>query len=225
MIDAANLMYFLPPYRFTSFGMGILLAVFLRNNEAFKLTKVQRMLGNLMSLACAVMTCMIVVWNIKFDSLSQAYFSAFAPITYCLIFAWFILLARSGSESEGKLKFSWKFVDFCLFSRFLHQVPRVEVLQALNQHRVQFLPAPVHRLQLQHRDEAQPQHELDLLDNRENPLIRQSIDDTQLSLSFQTNLNEFALVIASAVVLTVLVEIPFINLRKALLARSDKKAQ
>jgi peptidoglycan/LPS O-acetylase OafA/YrhL len=115
-------MYFLPPYRFTSFAMGILLAIFLRNNENFKLSKVQRMLGNLMSLACAVMTCVIVVRNVKFNPLSQAYFSAFAPITYCFIFAWFILLARSGSESEGKLKFRWSSINFLVldfFTKFL----------------------------------------------------------------------------------------------------------
>lgn len=123
VFNAADLLYFLPPYRFTSYAIGILLGIFLRKFEDFKLTRNQRFFGNFLSAFCGLLTCLIIVWNWEFSFFAQACYSAFASVTYTLIFVWFILLAKSGSQSEFKkrakanLSFSFPFSDF--FVKFL----------------------------------------------------------------------------------------------------------
>lgn len=64
-------MYFLPHFRFTSFAVGIIFGVILRKFEDFKLTKLQRNIGNVLAVFCGAAAGQIIVWNWEFTFIAQ----------------------------------------------------------------------------------------------------------------------------------------------------------
>lgn len=133
------------------YAIGILLGVFLKNNKNFKLSKAQTILGNIFASCCILTTCILTIWNVEFDPLSQAYFASAASVSYTLIFVWIIMLSKFGNESEFllsrrkycSLKNSLLLLSYFLF-RFYFNVFGVEIFQADNKHSFWHLFSSIH---------------------------------------------------------------------------------
>lgn len=104
LYEIASYMYILPPYRFTVYAIGIALGYVLRQYKGIRLTKTQLNLGWLVVtvglFGTLVVSSMMSIFNYKYDILHAAYYSSFAPIPWCLFFAWTIYTAQLGYRSE-----------------------------------------------------------------------------------------------------------------------------
>lgn len=96
-------MYIIPPYRFTVYAIGILLGYCLRHFKDLKLTELQLNIGWMLSMSLLfstiIGTAMMSVADYEFSSSNSAKYSAFAPISWCLFFAWVIFTSQLGQES------------------------------------------------------------------------------------------------------------------------------
>lgn len=100
LMKSGNLLYFLAPYRFTTYALGIILGYILRNLNDFKLTKKHSMIGDIASWACLSVTIISIASNQTLVQFNQAFYAAFASITFCLFFAWLIVSSRYGHKSK-----------------------------------------------------------------------------------------------------------------------------
>lgn len=100
-------MYILPFYRFSVYGMGLMLGYLLR--KKVKLSDAQLYIGWLIiSMLFVITVCasaLMSAYDYSFSSFEAALFSSIAPIPVCLFFAWMIYTAHSGYKSKTK-KFS-----------------------------------------------------------------------------------------------------------------------
>ncbi|KAL7028534.1 hypothetical protein ACKWTF_005883 [Chironomus riparius] len=103
LFKIADLMYILPPHRFTVYAMGIILGCFLRKFKDIKLSKRQIKIGWCVSTAAMLISFFgpapMGDISYKFNATHAAHYAAFAPIGWCLFFAWMILTSHLGYKS------------------------------------------------------------------------------------------------------------------------------
>lgn len=100
LIKSANLLYFIPPYRFTSVAMGIFLGYVLRHYKNVKWTWWQMTLGHVSAILCFFITVSLMVVNQEYDRFNQSLFCAISSVTWSWIFAWLILASHVGPKSK-----------------------------------------------------------------------------------------------------------------------------
>lgn len=101
-------MYIIPPYRFTVYAIGIMLGYCLRKYKYIKLSDFQLNLGWILSSVAIIMTLLLSsamsTVGYKYDPTHAAIYAAFAPIPWCLFFAWIIFTSQTGYKSKKKRK-------------------------------------------------------------------------------------------------------------------------
>lgn len=100
LMTSVNSMYLLPHYRFSDYAVGILLGLILRNSKNFRLSKLQTVVGEILSAACLLVTVFLLTSNDKFDRLYQALYASIASATFCFFFSWFIVAPQFGYKSK-----------------------------------------------------------------------------------------------------------------------------
>lgn len=109
--EAFNFLYILPFYRFTAYGIGILLGKFLNNNKNLKLSKFQRAFGWLISTFLLISTFILTGLMNPENKIHNSLYASLASIPFCLFFAWIILMNYLGYESKFWLNLR-KLTDF-----------------------------------------------------------------------------------------------------------------
>lgn len=104
LFETADKMYIMPPHRFTVYAMGIGLGYILRMFKDWKLSQCQLKIGWYLSTACLFLAFFgpapMGDINYKFNSTHAAIYAAFAPIAWCIFFAWIILVSQLGYKSK-----------------------------------------------------------------------------------------------------------------------------
>ncbi|KAK5647056.1 hypothetical protein RI129_005520 [Pyrocoelia pectoralis] len=108
LFDTADYMYILPVHRATVYILGVLLGFLLCNCGSFRLNKSQLRLGNTLSLLSLGISFLgpSFMGNIDYiyNPTDAAWYAAFAPIFWCLAFAWVILTTHINQTGlAGKL--------------------------------------------------------------------------------------------------------------------------
>lgn len=107
LFKTADLMYTLPPHRFTVYAMGIILGYILRKFKDAKLSKMQIRVGWYVSTAALLMAFFgpapMGDITYKFNATHAAHYAAFAPIAWCLFFGWMILTSQLGYKSKNTI--------------------------------------------------------------------------------------------------------------------------
>lgn len=100
-------MYGIPPFRFTSYGIGIIMGYILRNEKPHQLSQIKKQIGWSVALASllivAVLTSRVHYYLTPFN---VAMFSAFTPVFFSLFFSWIIYVSYHQSGSELLTYFS-----------------------------------------------------------------------------------------------------------------------
>nr|XP_018902033.1 PREDICTED: nose resistant to fluoxetine protein 6-like [Bemisia tabaci] len=131
LFDTADLSYIIPSHRLTVYLIGIGLAYCLRKcGRDFKLKQSHLSLGWLIAL------CMLYYslaspskmgdQSYVYDRWDAANYAAFAPITWCLYFAWIIFISHTGNGGIMGRALSWKGFVICTklsYSVYLTQFP------------------------------------------------------------------------------------------------------
>jgi hypothetical protein len=127
LYETASYMYILPPYRFTVYAIGIALGYLLRIYKNVRLSNKQLTIGWIVVtagfLGTLLMSGLMSVYNYKFSSLHAAFYSAVAPIPWCLFFAWIVYTSQLGykSESVGSVKVTKRsFINFRFADKFVN---------------------------------------------------------------------------------------------------------
>ncbi|KAL1455621.1 hypothetical protein WDU94_009703 [Cyamophila willieti] len=190
MFDTADYSYILPTHRLTVYAMGIALGYLLRHcGRDFKLKSSHITLGWCMASGFLYQSVIIPSkmgdMNYKYDRLDHANYAAFAPITWCLVFMWFIFLSFTGNAGFlGRLA-SWR--GWMVFTRISYTF-----------YLTQF------------------------------PLFFYNVGSMrgaqQYSFGLLVNLKENLAIVAASVFLTLAFEMPFQNIRTALLKSGSKPA-
>lgn len=104
LFDTANYMYILPAHRATVYIMGVLLGYYLRLLKNVKLSKVQLVLGWVISTILLIVSFFgpapMGSINYKYNPTHAAYYAAYAPIGWCCFFAWIIFTSQLGYHSK-----------------------------------------------------------------------------------------------------------------------------
>ncbi|KAF2881369.1 hypothetical protein ILUMI_24812 [Ignelater luminosus] len=103
LFSTADNMYILPAHRATVYIMGILLGYLLQNCKTIRLTSPQIHLGNAIALLSfcisffgpSFMGSMDYIYNPR----DAAWYAAFAPIFWCISFAWIIFTSHIGQST------------------------------------------------------------------------------------------------------------------------------
>lgn len=144
-------MYIIPPYRFTIYAFGILLAYLLRRFKSFELSSHQIRIGWSLSGACLIFIVSICLFNQNYSPFGAAMFSAFTPIPLSIILMWIIFTAQMGHKSKASaLNCNYKSHPKSVsFHRLSDQRARVEIFQGLHKCFLWHLPGSVCCLSLQ----------------------------------------------------------------------------
>lgn len=101
MMITANDMYGIPPYRLTSYSIGILLGYWLRSEKPKKLSSEALNKGWFLAVACMLLTTILAVTvHVSYTPLNMAIFSAISPILFCSFFGWIIYVSHHNSGSK-----------------------------------------------------------------------------------------------------------------------------
>lgn len=150
--ESADLMYLIPPYRFSIYAMGILLGFCLRKFSDRKMTKLQVSLGWAFASICLIATCLICLASQTYSPLKSVLFTSLAPITFCAIFAWIIFAAHLGHKSKFTQFIHATSIAFIEVAfRWPYKIPRMEIFQNIFQPVLQHLSGAVFNLSIQHR--------------------------------------------------------------------------
>ncbi|KAB0797842.1 hypothetical protein PPYR_08835 [Photinus pyralis] len=99
LFDTADHMYILPIHRATVYILGVLLAFLQCNYQSVNLSKSQIRLGNTLSLLCLGVSFLGPSFmgsiDYVYNPTDAAWYAAFAPIFWCLAFAWIIFTAHT----------------------------------------------------------------------------------------------------------------------------------
>ena len=100
-------MYIIPPHRFTVYAIGIMLGYCMRKYKDIKLSNLQLNLGWILSSLAIIVTLLMssVMSKVgyEFNATYAAIYAAFAPIPWCLFFAWIIFTSQAGYKSKKRL--------------------------------------------------------------------------------------------------------------------------
>lgn len=105
LLATAEHLYTIPTYRFTVYGIGLLLGFALRRYNNLQLSKTQYFTGQLVN--GALLTAVIAAGlsmttgvDVKYNVIVHSFYAAFAPIFYCLHVVWIIFSAERGHKSK-----------------------------------------------------------------------------------------------------------------------------
>ncbi|CAG9811915.1 unnamed protein product [Chironomus riparius] len=96
----ADLMYILPPYRFTVYSMGILLAYYINKHKGHKIAYKTISTGWIWAISSLITTVAISAANDKQTLMRAALFASICSITYCGFFGWIIYSSELGFEIQ-----------------------------------------------------------------------------------------------------------------------------
>lgn len=101
MMNTANFMYGIPPYRFTSYSIGILMGYILRTQKPQKLGSKFINLGWIAATSAMVLTLILATFvHVAYSRFNMALFSALSPNLFCAFFAWIIYVSHHQSGSK-----------------------------------------------------------------------------------------------------------------------------
>lgn len=135
-MDSGNYLYALPPYRFTSYIIGILMGYSMRMRKSKQsLTPNFITFGWIAATFGLLLTIFITLLNHspKYDSFNMALYSAFGPLFLCGFFAWIIYLSNEGYGSKNLIFTKFREIkNACdlkkIFYRFIYKILRMEIL-------------------------------------------------------------------------------------------------
>ncbi|XP_070502348.1 O-acyltransferase like protein-like [Chironomus tepperi] len=183
MLETANFMYGIPPYRFTSYSIGILMGYILRNQQPQKLGSKFVNIGWIAATAGMVVVMVLAsLVHYAYSPLNMAIFSAVTPNLFCAFFAWIIYVSHHQSGNKFTRFFEWKYfkvTSALSYGIYLYQ------FQIFNY----------------------------LLGSLRGPIYFTAYNQ-------MFHLNELLLIVVGAFLLTLLIELPFGNIKKILF---DKK--
>lgn len=112
LFRTADYMYSFPPHRSTVYIMGILLGYCLRKYRGIQLTKTQLRLGWIVATACVFASLLgpapMGDINYQYNTTHAAIYAAFAPIAWCIFFAWIVFVSHNGYKNKFTDMLSWK---------------------------------------------------------------------------------------------------------------------
>ncbi|KAG5684658.1 hypothetical protein PVAND_013876 [Polypedilum vanderplanki] len=112
LFKTADLMYTLPPHRFTVYAMGIILGCFLRKFKETKLSRMQLRVGWYVSTAALLISFLgpapMGDITYKFNPTHAAIYAAFAPIAWCFFFGWMIFTSQLGYKNKITKILQWR---------------------------------------------------------------------------------------------------------------------
>ncbi|KAF5287571.1 hypothetical protein FQA39_LY15900 [Lamprigera yunnana] len=130
LFDTADYMYILPIHRATVYIMGILLAYLLHQYESTKLSSVQLQVGDTVAFCSFCIAffgpSFMGSHQYKYNPVDAAQYAAFAPILWCISFAWIIFTTHiKQSGLLGKILSSKMFLvtTKLSYSMYLTQFP------------------------------------------------------------------------------------------------------
>ncbi|CAG9802650.1 unnamed protein product [Chironomus riparius] len=110
MMNTANFMYGIPPYRFTSYSIGIVMGYILRNQKPQKLGSKIVNLGWIAATSAIVLIGILATYvHVAYTPLNMAIFSALTPNLFCAFFAWIIYVSHHQSGNIFTRIFEWKY--------------------------------------------------------------------------------------------------------------------
>lgn len=95
-----DLVYIIPPFRFSVYAVGMFLGLSLRKFKDTKLSKWALHFGWGLATLCMIAVIWISISSQAYTPLTAACFSALAPIAICVFFAWMIFSAQLGHKSK-----------------------------------------------------------------------------------------------------------------------------
>jgi hypothetical protein len=147
LIRSADILYFIPPYRFTTFGMGVFIGFILRSKKNVKWSRLQMAFGHASALLSLLATGVLMTINLEYDSFYQGLFTALSSVTWSWVFSWLILASHFGSNSKNFPEHqSTKLTP--LFHRFPDKSSQMEIFQSDYKSLLRILYGSVHRFQL-----------------------------------------------------------------------------
>nr|XP_022903854.1 nose resistant to fluoxetine protein 6 [Onthophagus taurus] len=100
LFKTADHMYILPPHRLTVYIMGIILAYILREYKNVQLKPIYVKIGNFLAITsfCGALFVPSFMGDLNYiyNPVDAAWYAAYAPIMWCLCFAWFIYITHVG---------------------------------------------------------------------------------------------------------------------------------
>uniref|UniRef100_A0A034VQ95 nose resistant to fluoxetine protein 6 n=1 Tax=Bactrocera dorsalis TaxID=27457 RepID=A0A034VQ95_BACDO len=112
LFRTADYMYSFPPHRSTVYIMGILLGYCLRKYRGIQLTKTQLRLGWVVATACVLVSLLgpapMGDINYQYNTTHAAIYAAFAPIAWCIFFAWIVFVSHNGYKNKFTEMLSWR---------------------------------------------------------------------------------------------------------------------
>uniref|UniRef100_W8BUT3 Nose resistant to fluoxetine protein 6 n=1 Tax=Ceratitis capitata TaxID=7213 RepID=W8BUT3_CERCA len=112
LFRTADYMYSFPPHRSTVYIMGILLGYCLRKYRGIQLTNTQLRLGWTVATACVLVSLLgpapMGDISYQYNSTHAAIYAAFAPIAWCIFFAWIVFVSHNGYTNKFTNMLSWK---------------------------------------------------------------------------------------------------------------------
>lgn len=146
LMETADYMYIIPPYRFTSYAIGIATGYFLRKARSLKISSTQFYLA--WSITFTVLffgfrfSADLCAENYEYNR-SDAAFMTFLPIPFCAFFALVIITAEMKFSSE--FPFKWQFFEMLtnIYRRSSDGNSWVERIQSHNETLLQFLSRAV----------------------------------------------------------------------------------
>ena len=101
MMNTANFMYGIPPYRFTSYSIGILMGYILKNQKPHKLESKIINLGWIAATSSIILIGILATTvHVSYSPLNMAMFSALSPNLFCAFFAWIIYVSHHQCGSK-----------------------------------------------------------------------------------------------------------------------------
>ncbi|KRT78515.1 Acyltransferase, partial [Oryctes borbonicus] len=98
----ADYMYIIPAYRLTVYVMGIILGYLLREHKDIRLKQIYIHIGNVIALLSFIGAFLapsfMGSYDYEYDPVEAAWYAAYAPILWCLCFAWIIYITHIGHK-------------------------------------------------------------------------------------------------------------------------------
>ncbi|KAK9739248.1 Nose resistant-to-fluoxetine protein, N-terminal domain [Popillia japonica] len=100
LFRTADYMYIIPVYRLTVYIMGIILGYLLRQHKDVNFKQVQIHIGNFFAVLCFIGAFLAPSFmghiDYAYNPVDAAWYAAYAPILWCLCFAWIIYITHIG---------------------------------------------------------------------------------------------------------------------------------
>ncbi|XP_054728013.1 nose resistant to fluoxetine protein 6 [Anastrepha obliqua] len=112
LFRTADYMYSFPPHRSTVYIMGILLGYCLRKYRGIQLSTAQLRIGWVIATASVLVSLLgpapMGHISYQYNKTHAAIYAAFAPIAWCIFFAWIVFVSHNGYKNKFTDMLSWK---------------------------------------------------------------------------------------------------------------------